>query len=62
VTNTVLASNPPDYRTIQDLDHKIRAFKMPVSSQDSGRSSEMRDFVQEHYLPLSASPQYFYLI
>lgn len=62
VTKAVLASNRPDYRTIQELDHKIRAFNVPVSLHSSDRSSEMRDFVQEHYSPLSASLQYLYLI
>jgi hypothetical protein len=39
------------------LDHRIRDFNIPMSSQSPDRPSEMQSFVQEHYIQLSALPR-----
>jgi hypothetical protein len=57
VTKALLASNPPDHRTIKALDNKILAFTIPMSSHNSDRASQMQFFVREHFSPLSASPE-----
>jgi hypothetical protein len=62
VTEAILASNPPTYRTIMELDRKIRAFAIPISTspQDPDRTStSMQSFVRSHYSELSASSQHF---
>ena len=58
VTEAILASNPPPYRTIMALDHKIREFDIPTCSSplDPKRpSTSMQSFVREHYMELSKS-------
>jgi hypothetical protein len=57
VTEAILASNPPSYRTIMELDQKIRAFDIPSSSPlDPQRpSTSMQAFVRSHYSELSTS-------
>lgn len=55
VAKAVLASHPPTYRTILDLDRKIRNFHIPVEDQGgAGGESSMQVFVRSHYSELSA--------
>lgn len=60
VAEATMASNPPTYRSILELDEKIRSFDVPISSvpgQDAAKpSSSMQRFVREHYRELSMSP------
>jgi len=58
VTEAILASNPPSYRTIMNLDRKIRDFDIPSCSSplDPQRpSTSMQAFVRSHYSELSTS-------
>lgn len=57
VAKVVLASHPPTYRVILDLDRKIRGFHIPVEEEgpnSDGVSSEgsMQVFVRSHYSEL----------
>lgn len=53
----ILATHPPTYRTILELDHTIRSFDIPVPKPgDSARAAtSMQVFVQSHYSELSTS-------
>jgi len=54
VTEATLASNPPTYRTILELDRKIRAFHIPLSLPPNlDCSSAMQYFVRSHYSALT---------
>lgn len=58
VVEATLATKPPSYRTILDIDAKIRAFSQPkqTSSPYEGDSAKTRQtFVRSHYEELSKS-------
>ncbi|KAF7974586.1 hypothetical protein HWV62_11856 [Athelia sp. TMB] len=54
VAKAVLASQPPTYRTILDLDKRIREFHIPVKDQGgAGGENSMQVFVRSHYSELT---------
>lgn len=57
VAEVTLAVNPPTYRSILELDERIRKFDVPVPPSPPGATqqpaSTMQRFVREHYRELS---------
>ncbi|KIM79207.1 hypothetical protein PILCRDRAFT_74553 [Piloderma croceum F 1598] len=53
VTEAMLASNPPTYQNVLELDRRIRAFNIPLSSPLDSASSEMQHFVRSHFSALT---------
>ena len=57
VAEATLAVNPPTYRSILELDERIRKFDVPIPTLPPGATqqpaSTMQRFVREHYRELS---------
>ncbi|KZP29231.1 hypothetical protein FIBSPDRAFT_727667 [Athelia psychrophila] len=55
VAKVVLASHPPTYRVVLDLDRKIRGFHIPVEEEgpSAGGEGSMQVFVRSHYSELT---------
>lgn len=57
MAEATLAANPPTYRTILELDERVRKFDVPIPALPPGATqqpaSTMQRFVREHYRELS---------